>query len=761
MKQVISMKGKLTIQRIFFYFLISFLVPTQGINAQFNTTTRWQDYFSYKSIHHIWEIDGLVYCSAENGLFSYDPTNGNIEKISKVNGLNDIGITAFHYSPELNMIMVGYERGEMDFITPEASHNQLEIPLHQSYTGNKKVNHIYSSGNTAIIAGDFGLATFSLENFEFMETTYFLQSGAYISVSETTIFNGNIYAVTTQGIYTHPLNDFIANFNNWEKIQEIPGSPYHNIVSFNGNIFANSWSNVYRFDGNNWSLYGNFPELIDLTTNGNTLSFVFLNQVINMDENLNTLETIPFSQTIRTALKIGNTTYGGSMLNGLIIGSNEIYPDGPYSNKSVSVTALNEQIWIAPGGANNFNAPLLNSEGFFHFDGTKWNHIKSSDMLNAKDILHIEVNPSNPAEVYASSWFEYTSWSTTNERIGFLRFENNVLQDNYLENNSIPEGFWRVGGSTFDEDGNLWVSQSYNPTHGTLMAKRTPNGNWQSKVITSTTDAGIIKPVVYNGYAFVGLPRPVEGGVKITDMQNVYTINIQPNKGNLPASETTALAIDKDGVLWIGTILGLRVLYNPIETVQQDSFETFPIIIEHNGIPEALFNDMQINDIEVDGANNKWIATETSGVFYISEDGMETIYNFKAENSPLPSNLVYDIEVDPSTGVVYFATEKGVVSYRSDAVEVGDSFGDVYAYPNPVRPGFNGVVTIKGLPNDADVRIVDVVGNVVYQTKSSGGVAQWDTKNMKGKPVASGIYIVLMTNKDASQNKQTKIAIVR
>src|SRR5690606_34029168 len=249
--------------------------------------------------------------------------------------------------------------------------------------------------------------------------------------------------------------------------------------------------------------------------------------------------------------------------------------------------------------------------------------------------------------------------------------------------------------------------------------------------------------------------------IKVSDMQNVYTISSSSSTGNLPSDNVLSVAIDESGVLWMGTILGLRILYNPLEAIQSGSFETQPIVIEQNGIPEALFMDTQINDIEIDGANRKRIGTETSGAFYISESGEETVFHFTSSNSPLPSNKINDIHVDPLTGVVYFATDKGVVSYRSDAIDVGDSFGDVYAYPNPVRPGFGGKVVIKGLPNDADVRIVDVVGNLIYQTKAAGGGAEWDTKNMKGKPVASGIYLVLMTNRDASENKQTKIAIVR
>lgn len=744
----------------YFYFLWIFITGSAFYGVAQSTDTRWEDHFSYTNIRHIWEINGLVFCSAENGLFSYTPATQEVQKISKVNELNDVGITAFNYNPYNEILFIGYERGEMDILGPEENHNFLEIPLHQSYTGSKQVNHIATYQNTAIISGEFGLASFSLEDFEFMETSYFVQSGVYFGVKESAIMDGVIYAASDKGIFYHDLDEFIANFVTWQQPDGVPVSAFQNIIEFQGNIIASTNGSVYRFDGSGWTFMGNFSGLKDLAVNGNVLSITQTNMVTNFDENFSMLETVSFTDELNTGLKIGTTTYGGSVLKGLLEGTNEIYPDGPYNNKAYSVTATGGQIWIAPGGTLAYNNIQGNADGFFHFNGTEWIHNKSEDMLDAKDVVDIEFNPSDTTEVFVSTWFEYPSWQDPTN-IGLLRFKSDILQDNYTASNSIPEGFWRIGGSAFDDQGNLWVGQSYVPEGGkTIVAKRDASGNWSSIVVSSVQDASARKPVTYNGYAFLPLPRK-EQGLKITNMEEVYTISSASGQGSLPSGMVLSAAIDKSGTLWIGTQLGLRVLYNPIETVQSGNFETDPIIIEQNGIPEAVLTDVQINDIEVDGANRKWVATESSGAFYFSEDGTETIFNFTSGNSPLPSNKVNDIRVDPSNGVVYFATERGVVSYRSDAVDVGDSFGDVYSYPNPVRPGFNGIVTIKGLPNDADVRIVDVVGNLIFKTKAAGGIAQWDTKNMKGKPVASGIYLVLMTNQDASETKQTKIAIIR
>lgn len=747
------------LHKIKFLWIIALFIATI-VEGQTHTS-RWNDHFSYNNVKHIWQINDFIFCSAENGLFNYDLNSGEIQTISKVNELNDVGITAFNYNPQNHIIFIGYQSGEMDILAPEENHNLLEIPLHQGYTGSKIVNHISSENNVAVISGEFGLASFNLENYEFMETCYFIQAGVYFGVNETAILNGTIYAASKRGIFIHALDQFMANFVTWVQPNNVPTTPFQHIVNFQGNIIASTGDSVYRFDGENWHFWNTFTGLRDISVNENVLSITQSNQVSNYNSDLNLIDTINFSEELNTGLKVGNNTYGGSKLFGLLQGSNIIVPDGPYNNKSWSIASTDEHLWIAPGGMNNYNSPQQNADGYYHFDGIKWRHIKSENLLDAKDVIHIEVNPNNISEVYVSSWFEVVSWSEPNEKRGMFKVVNDVLAEHYYDANTTLENRLRIGGSALDEQGNLWVTQSFLQQDGpTGLAKKTPSGSWSYiKLGGDATKAGVRPPIIFQNHAWIPLPRG--GGVKVTDMENIYSISTTTTLGNLPSDNVISVAFDKNGVMWIGTFLGLRVLYNPLEAVMSEAFEAFPIIIEQNGIPEALLTDVQINDIEVDGANRKWVATESAGVYYLSETGEETIYHFTASNSPLPSNIVSDIEVDPKTGTVYFATDKGVVSYRSDAVDVGDGFGDVYAYPNPVRPGFNGKVVIKGLPNDADVRITDIVGNLIYKTKAAGGTAEWDTKNLHGKSVASGIYLVLMSTSDGLQTKQTKIAIVR
>ena len=168
-----------------------------------NSKIRWTDHFSYANVLQIKAINGYIFAASENGLFSYDPNSGELEKNSKVDDLNDVDITSFNYSNELEMMMIGYRSGEMDFLTPDENRNLLEIPLHQFFTGSKQVNHMVSEGKTAIISGEFGLATFDLEAFEFLETCYFNMGGNYFGVKQTALLDGVIYAASDQGVFRH------------------------------------------------------------------------------------------------------------------------------------------------------------------------------------------------------------------------------------------------------------------------------------------------------------------------------------------------------------------------------------------------------------------------------------------------------------------------------------------------------------------------------------------------------------------------------
>jgi ribosomal protein S11 len=214
--------------------------------------------------------------------------------------------------------------------------------------------------------------------------------------------------------------------------------------------------------------------------------------------------------------------------------------------------------------------------------------------------------------------------------------------------------------------------------------------------------------------------------------------------------------------MWIGTTEGLVVLYSPQNVFQPGkNFDAQPVLFEEDGVVQRLLGTEAVNAVVVDGANKKWFGTLNSGVFYTSADGTETIYNFTVDNSPLLSNTILDIAIDDETGEVYFATAEGIVSYRGSATRGYDDYTDVYAYPNPVRPGYDGPIYIRGLVTNARVKITDVAGNIVFETIAEGGQARWDGLNLDGEKVVSGVYVAYITDDLAEKTTVTKILVIR
>jgi hypothetical protein len=230
--------------------------------------------------------------------------------------------------------------------------------------------------------------------------------------------------------------------------------------------------------------------------------------------------------------------------------------------------------------------------------------------------------------------------------------------------------------------------------------------------------------------------------------------------GNLPEDQVLSMAEDLDGEMWLGTLQGLVVCYAPQNIFDGGNFDAQPVLFEEDGVVQKLLGTEQVTAIAVDGANKKWFGTQNAGVFYTSEDGTETIYHFTKDNSPLLSNGILDIEVDNETGEVFFGTAEGVVSFRNAATTGNDDFTDVYAYPNPVRPEYVGPIFIRGLATNAQVKITDVQGNIVFETVAEGGQAIWYGTNLSGERVASGVYIANMNNEDGSLKETTKILII-
>ena len=753
-----------------------------SVNGQsFNS---WLGHFSYNNVIDISMSSDKIYGASENAFFTYDLQSNEIEKFSTINGLSGEQISAAFFSESANRYVIGYSNGliEVFDVATEEILKVVDVVDKPTIPPNKKsINNIQEHNGILYIATNYGISLYDINALEFGDTYFIGPNGSQIEVRQTTIFEEYIYAGTNAGIYRAVVaNDNLIDFAEW---QIVIGSNWTGIIAFGEDLYAvNNNRRIYRYNGTGFTGQLQIPQyatiLEDLKANDTYMTLVHDRKVHIYDTDLNevlgldTLEEYPELE-FNSALILDNTIYLGTEEEGILETTfpvpgpaNQILPDGPLLNNTFSITAIPNELWVVYGDYNaGYNPYPLDRRGVSHLEELAWTNIPYTAEFDARSLVHATVNPSNTNEVYISSFFS-----------GIMKIEDNVpteilnLSNSGLEslNNGNPNYVdIRIGETKYDANGDLWVLNSI--VEKGIKVLRS-GGQWESysllEIISDPAggENGLSKiEISDNGVKFVATQSNGVLSFDETRSEGARFVAIQEEEGgNLPTNDVRSLAIDKTGNLWIGTVKGIRVYFGADNIFDDSNPQTNDIIIvDEDGVPKELLFEQTVTDIEVDGSNNKWIATSASGVFYMSSDATETLAHFTKDNSPLPSNVINNIEIDSETGRVYIATDKGLLSYQGTATGPKETLENVYAYPNPVRPGFSGNLTLTGLINNANVKITDIEGNLVFETTSEGGTLLWDLTAFGKHKVASGVYLILIANEDGTETKVTKVMVVR
>ena len=744
----------------------------------------WQGYFSYNQTSKISEAQNQVYAAAQNAIFSSSTTSSQTKTITTVNGLSGEKITAMYHSNLFKKTIVGYENGLIIVINDAdgSMFNAIGIVQKQIPDNLKKVNHFMEHNGIVYVSCDFGVVQFFLSNNEFGDT-YFLGASIsdYQATRQTAILNNDIFVLTqNNGIKKALLSN--PNLNDFSQWQTFDSGSWLGLVTINNQLVAASSNNsLYKFVGNTPNQFFSLSSsVLDLRVHQNQLiattnsKVVVFNNMLTATHQINSSDVSTSNPQFIAATIIDNLIYIGTKENGVFKSNNIIFenitPNCPSRNVIFNVNASTENLWAVYGGYNGAYNPYIydefnnvNQYGISKYDGKNWKNIPYSEVLGAKALTRITVNPKNSKQVYVSSMFS-----------GLLKLENDIPKILYDSSNSAIESltndninFW-VNATAFDKSGNLWITNFF-LNNG--LKKFKPDGTWLSvpmaPISPATGGAGGYLDCSYGAIAIdknntKWLATSKNGVVAYNENGNTYKkITAGVGNGNLPSIDARVVTIDNKNQLWIGTTSGLRVLSSIDSFNTSNQLNANSIIILDNGQAQELLYEQWITDIVVDGANRKWIATNNSGVFLLSFNGQNTIYHFTTKNSPLPSDSVLDIDINGTTGEVFFATIKGMVSFKGVSTKSSDSLENVYIYPNPVRPEFNGTVKISGLIDKAIIKITDVEGNLVYETTAAGGTIEWDTTAFGNYKVASGVYMVLISSQDGSETKVKKVMIIR
>ena len=753
---------------------------------------QWRDHLPYDYSTNVEEFNSGIYCSTPYSMFYFDRDDNTIHRLSKVNGLSDLGVSDISLNTDQKIMVVSYSNTNVDLIFDDLSIINIPDIKRKEILGNKTINSIMNYGKNAYLSCGFGIVVLNLEKKEVKDTYYIGPEGIAINVLSMTSNDTSFFAATEKGIYYADINDpNLAFYGNWHKLEGVPfPDGFFNLVyNFNGKLLVNHTEeddpedDLYVFENGAWRELEatNSARTYSIRSNGNELvvSFSYFAKTYNagLTETLKIYSYGEASPAPSDAILGTDGNYWIADRNkGLVKvwgGGFErqfIKPTGAPTADIFEMASGDGKLYVVPGGLTaTWNNTWKGAKMFSLIDET-WKTYESSNspgLDTLRDFVAVAVDPLNSDHVYAGSWNRGMAEFKDNAIAGIFNADNSSLEPNMIEGYPTV----KVGGMAFDKENNLWMTNS--GAEKILSVRRNagqPDESWESFSLGSITTALDVRKIIVDsdGQKWI-LPRTTQSNsyyIFVFDETNpggsqVRGLRSGAGYGNLPGTSVYAIAEDLDGAIWVGTDEGVAVFESPADIVTSSNPDASQILVNFDGYNQYLLETEIVKAIAIDGANRKWFGTERAGVFLLSENGEEQIHHFTEDNSPLFSNNITSLAINGETGEVFIGTAKGLISYKSDATKPNDTNDTVYAYPNPVRPGYSGPIAVKGLVRDAIVKITDINGTLIYETRAEGGQAIWNGHNFDGRRASTGVYLVFISNDDGSEKQVTKILFVQ
>lgn len=753
-------------------------IDTSEENWTYGNMHLWRAHSAYSIIDEVAVMKEKVFALSNHSLFAVDKQSEELSYYSRLTGLNGAVISTIGYNPALNLLLVCYENGQIDVINAKDEIENIPDLYLKQANFSKIVNSIYMYENTAYLAMDFGILVLDMKKREIKDTYIIGKDASEVNIKDITILGDSIYAVSPQLLYSAALSDPLSDYAYWQT-QSLPnGQEATALSAHKQQLYIIRDAVLWSRNGGQWHKHSTTFAAKDLCQTNQELFILPKDKdgvaIVGTDLSLQWQEM----GIISDIQSDGNSLWFALDKYGLMRGSDRqtFLPDGPINNTAYRMRFFGDRLYIVPGGrwATQNKTP---AEIMF-YENDSWvniSHSQINEACNATilDLMNVAQDPKDKDHYFVTSFGSGLLEMYRDEVIKLYTPSNSSLTSAVDKH---PELYTRTDGAMFDNQGYLWVLNTSATNNIHIIDA---NGNTIAKY--NLYSDGVRVPLYTPGEILVDHRNPTWKWIPLcryntglillqdngtptdpTDDKVTYHTEWYDQNGKLVLPESIfSLAQDRDNTMWVGTNKGLFLIPATIDFTTSNRCER--VIIGRNDgtqLGDYLLENEQINSIVVDGGNRKWIGTASSGVFLLSPNGEETIEHFTSENSPLPSNNVLSIAIQESTGEVFFGTGQGLVSYMSDAIEPATDFNEIYAYPNPVHPNYKGLITIRGLMANTQVRIVDANGNLVTNIPSNGGEAIWDMTNAQGDRVATGIYTILCNTADGSGHGTTKILIM-
>ncbi len=745
----------------------------------------WRTHLSYNKIEQICASENKIFAVSEGSLFSVDKRDGNMEFYSKISGLNGTVVNKIAYDKKNDILVIVYKDGNIDFVNSGGIQNLPDF-YNKQIAAKKITNDILIHKETAYLSTSFGIITLNIKKQEIQDTYYIGENASNVEVLNTTILKDKIYAVSKKNIYFADVNNpQIINYQNWEKVENLPNSG--DIKSFQA--FADKGillrkNKLFIYDNGTWTPLDASLSVENIRVSNSYLFIFTKSKAFYYKDNLtNRVEVKNLSSLVDGIVenKSKSLWFCGDA-RGLARYKNEqtefFKPNGPAVNMPYRMKFAGEKLFVIP---NRKYARLENVAGdIMIFEDNTWKNIYSTTIQEkvgnkVVDFSSIAVDKKDNKHFYITS-----------ANSGIYEFKDDKFYQHFDRSNSNIKtaadlaGYiyqW-VDNAVLDKKNNLWFT---NDLTSEGIKVYLANSEWvglKYDGVKAKQNLGTIlinsqnenqKWVLSRTYSYRGICIFDDNGT-IKDKSDDKSVFYPALKYSINSEEKEivpkyffCIEQDKEGDIWIGTSDGPFVIRNTATDIFNNKMKFSRITIPRNdgtNIVDFLLEKESIKAIAIDGANRKWIGTENSGLYLLSEDGKTTIHHFTTKNSPLTSNDILSLDINPITGEVFIGTGAGLISYQSDSALAEESFENLHIYPNPVRENYNGLITIAGLMENSFVKITDISGNLVAELKSNGSLATWDGKNKYGQKVSTGVYLAICTSSDNTETKTKKILII-
>lgn len=753
---------------------------------------------AHPSMHAFFSVavdSSTIYAASTNGLMMVDKQTiydeePDISTWTKVDGLSDIDIVKIFFEKQHKALIICYINGNIDVIREDQLTNVRDVK-DKSINASKQIQNCRFFDGNAYLVYPFGVVILNLDEYVVMDTWFTKRQNQQLTPTDIARDGEHYYISTTEGLFSMPITSpMLSDFTLWTE-EDTRSISFLSAIS--EKVFAirkradessEETDTLLMKTPNGWvATEKTYMYVHSMSQSNDTLLICDWNYVELLDNDLNRMYLATWYEgenfpDARDGVLDGDNIWVADHAFGLVQNNMRFFSykffstQGPYEDYVEKATSLNGIVAAVHGsrrGSTSY-APAYRFPSLSWFQGQEW-HTNSTDFINydtthfTADFTGVAINPKDETEWCIASWDNGIFKCKNQHPIAHFNAVNSPLD-------STEYGRTPVSGVQYDKHGNIWMTNSYCQN---MLKMMEPNGTWHSYNITAGTGFVSLEDVVAEnllidsrGYKWVNFPR---SGIKYNliafsenDTYDNYgddrLARIDMNAAAEVSSSTVyCMAEDLDGEIWIGTDKGVKVIYYPGKIFNGGVYPR-NILLEQDGYVSVLLEYEDVTAIAVDGANRKWIGTGKAGVFLMSENGQEQFLHFTAEDDPLFSNQIVDININQLTGEVFFATAKGLVSYRGTATGGFETYEDLPVFPNPVPHGYTGYVSVNGLKENSLCKITDSSGRLVWQGYSNGGQLVWEGKDHFGHRPATGVYYVMASDETGKEKIVTKFVFV-